>query len=122
MQDLERRIGRLERLRWVLVALAVLIVGLMALAFIAASRGDDDFATIAWAGEAVKDTNGDGVLSGRELTIEDWIRCRDQNNADNEASGSGAPELTALPSLIDGEWRFAGVLGGEFYSCQGMGR
>lgn len=61
------------------------------------------------------------VLSGTELTIEDWIACRDQINADNEASGSGAPKLTALPSLIDGEWRFAGVLGGEFYSCQGTG-
>lgn len=114
-------------MKYILIVVLVLVglsgVILMAGAVQNITADDPSFATIAWAGEEVKDTNGDGVLSGRELTIDDWIRCRDQNNADNEASGSDAPKLTVLPTQReDGEWTFNGGNKelnptGEFYSC-----
>lgn len=55
------------------------------------------------------------VLSGTELTIEDWQECLAFLNEGRAARGE--PTTTTLPTLIDGEWRFAGAQGGDFYSC-----
>lgn len=58
------------------------------------------------------------VLSGTELTIEDWQECLAFLNESRERNGE--PTTTTLPSLgADGEWHFAGAEGGEFYSCSG---
>lgn len=91
-----------------------------AVTFIALTVADDDYTTIAWAGEEVKDTNGDGILSGRELTIEDWIRCRDRVN--EMAVREGRKTTETLPELVDDQWAFqvgnkAKNPDGAFYSC-----
>lgn len=58
------------------------------------------------------------VLSGAELTIEDWQECLAFLNEGRARNGE--PTTTALPSLgADGEWHFAGSQGSEFYGCSG---
>lgn len=78
---------------------------------------------LAFAGYTIADDDDPRVLSGTELTIEDWIRCRDEANEMNRKVGASVKVLTVLPTQReDGEWTFnvgnkALNPGGEFYSC-----
>jgi len=81
-----------------MIAAVVVVVGLT---FIAGGTAEDD---------------NPNVLSGTELTIDDWKACRAEVNARREKYG-GDP-IEELPVLKeDGQWHFSGKPGGAIYSC-----
>jgi hypothetical protein len=62
------------------------------------------------------DDSDDKALTGTELTIEDWKRCRDEVN--EARARRGDPPIEDLPTLgSDGQWHFNAQAGGSFYSC-----
>jgi hypothetical protein len=92
---------RRKQMRYGVAAIIVVVVAVIGLTFIAISTAEDD---------------KPDVLTGNELTIEDWKACLVEVNA--ERALFGAEPIEELPVLKeDGQWHFSGQAGGAIYSC-----
>jgi hypothetical protein len=88
-------------MKYGVAAITVIVVAAVGMTFIAISTAEDDMPN---------------VLTGTEITIEDWETCLAEVNADRERFG--AEPLKELPVLKeDGQWHFSGQVGGAIYSC-----